>query len=122
MILSLEQFWRRARIDLYEGQKRSQANAYLLTENYIRLEVAKSMSNNMKYFFSGDDSVVGAILANIFNPETSMDSMTISPTTMPSMSPTDNPTTGHPSVSPTGNPSSTGIAEDSEVQSGGIDG
>jgi hypothetical protein len=37
----------------------------LYTADYVRLEMARSLSNNTKFFFSGDQSPLGAVLAKI---------------------------------------------------------
>ena len=40
-------------------------NAELLTDQYIKLQMTKSMLNNTKIFFSGQDSALGSLLSNI---------------------------------------------------------
>ena len=44
----------------------AQSNEKLLTDNYVKLNVAKMLSNNTKMYFSGGDSVLGASLSQIF--------------------------------------------------------
>jgi len=52
---------------LYRAQQEATANNLLLTDQYIRLEAFRSMASNTKYYFSGDDSLVGAMLSGIFD-------------------------------------------------------
>lgn len=54
-----------ANIEKYRIEKEAEANAKLLTDQYIKLNLAKSLSNNTKFYFSGDQSALGGILAKI---------------------------------------------------------
>ena len=49
----------------YVANSEAEANQNLLTDNYIKLQLAKSLANNTKMFFSGSDSAMGAILNQI---------------------------------------------------------
>jgi hypothetical protein len=51
----------------YVQESEANSNKLLLTDEYIRLQVAKSMMNNTKMFFSGTDSVMGSVLSQIFD-------------------------------------------------------
>jgi len=51
----------------YRAEKEHEANQLLLTESYIQLEAFRAMASNTKYYFSGDDSLVGAMLSGIFD-------------------------------------------------------
>jgi len=66
---------------LYEMQELAKANLLLFTDEYVQLELAKSMATNTKFFFSGDDSVVGSMLGGFFGG--AFDPLTQSPTQSP---------------------------------------
>lgn len=51
----------------YKKVKQAEANSRLYTDQYVRLELAKALSNNTKYFFSGENSVLGGLLSKIMN-------------------------------------------------------
>ncbi len=51
----------------YAQEQEAATNRLLLTPNYVRMNVAKALTNNTKVFFSGSDSVVGAVLQRVFN-------------------------------------------------------
>ena len=51
----------------YVQESEAKSNEKLLTDQYIRLNVAKSMMNNTKLFFSGTDSVMGSVISQIFD-------------------------------------------------------
>ena len=53
----------------YQKTKQAEANTDLYTDSYIQLEMAKALSTNTKFFFSGDQSVLGGLLNNIFRDE-----------------------------------------------------
>ena len=53
----------------YKKIKESEANQKLYTSDYVRLELAKSLATNTKFFFSGDQSPLGAVLAKIMGQE-----------------------------------------------------
>ena len=56
-----------ADVEHYKKVKQAEANSRLYTDEYIRLELAKSLSNNTKYYFSGENSVIGGLLSKIMN-------------------------------------------------------
>ena len=56
-----------ADVEHYKKVKQAEANARLYTDQYVRLELAKALSNNTKYFFSGENSVLGGLLSKIMN-------------------------------------------------------
>ena len=49
----------------YQKVKQAEANSQLYTQQYVQLEMAKSLSKNTKFFFSGENSVLGALLKNV---------------------------------------------------------
>ena len=55
-----------AKIEKFKLEKRAEANKLLLTKEYIQLNVAQSLSNNTKYFFSGEESILGSLLSKMF--------------------------------------------------------
>ena len=58
-----------ADVEAYKKVKQAEANKELYSEQYIRLEMAKALSNNTKFFFSGETSVLGGILQKVMgNP------------------------------------------------------
>ena len=54
-----------ADLDNYKKTKEAEANQRLYTADYVRLEMARHLSNNTKFFFSGDQSPLGAVMAKI---------------------------------------------------------
>ena len=55
----------KANVENYRKSKDAEANAKLYTKDYVRLEIAKALSNNTKFFFSGESSPLGAVLSKI---------------------------------------------------------
>ena len=55
-----------ANIEKFKLEKKAEANKLLLTKEYIQLNVAQSLSNNTKYFFSGEESILGSLLSKMF--------------------------------------------------------
>merc|ERR1719278_2028865 len=55
----------KANVEFYAKKKQAEANQNLYSKEYIQLEMAKSLSNNTKFFFSGENSPLGSILAKI---------------------------------------------------------
>ena len=49
----------------YVDNSKAESNQKLLTDNYIKLQLAKSLTNNTKMFFSGEESGLGAILSQL---------------------------------------------------------
>ena len=56
-----------ANLEAYTKEKQSQANKNLFSPEYIKLETAKSLSNNTKFYFSGENSALGGLLSKILN-------------------------------------------------------
>ena len=54
-----------ANVDNYKKTKDAEANKRLYTKEFIQLQMAKSLSQNTKFFFSGESSPLGAVLAKI---------------------------------------------------------
>merc|ERR1712080_501301 len=48
-------------------EKEAEANLNLFTPEYIKLEMAKAISPNTNYYFSGDSAIVGAVMEKIVN-------------------------------------------------------
>merc|ERR1712080_119154 len=56
----------KANITNYAKTKLAEANALLFNnEGYVQLEMAKSLSTNTKFFFSGEGSPLGSVFAKI---------------------------------------------------------
>jgi len=55
----------KADLESYSKIKVAEANKNLYSKEYIQLEMAKALSNNTKFFFSGDESPLGSVLAKI---------------------------------------------------------
>ena len=54
----------------YTNEKLAEANKLLFNnEGYVQLEMAKSLSTNKKFYFSGDQSPLGSILSKIIDEE-----------------------------------------------------
>ena len=53
----------------YADKSRADSNEKLLTDNYIKLQLAKSLTNNTKIFFSGTNSAVGSVLDQILKTD-----------------------------------------------------
>jgi len=54
-----------ANVDNYKKTQEAEANARLYTGDYVKLEMAKALSQNTKFFFSGESSPLGAVLTKI---------------------------------------------------------
>eukprot|EP00092_Neocalanus_flemingeri_P019719 GFUD01021355.1.p1 GENE.GFUD01021355.1~~GFUD01021355.1.p1 ORF type:complete len:406 (+),score=124.26 GFUD01021355.1:76-1293(+) len=54
-----------ADIAKYAKDKEAAGNTALYSPEYIKLQVAQSLTNNTKFFFSGQDSVLGGLLSKI---------------------------------------------------------
>ncbi|XP_023335671.1 erlin-2 [Eurytemora carolleeae] len=54
-----------ANIEMYRIEKEAEANTKLYTEPYIKLNLAKQLSSNTKFYFSGETSPLGAIFEKI---------------------------------------------------------
>ena len=58
----------RMKADVSSYVKKSEANSNqeLLTDQYVKLKIAQTLSNNTKMYFSGGDSVLGSVLGQVF--------------------------------------------------------
>jgi len=56
-----------ANIEKYKVESAAEANRALYTKEYIQLNLAKALSNNTKFYFSGDQSALGSIMSKILN-------------------------------------------------------
>jgi len=54
-----------ADIAKYAKDKEAEGNRELYSPEYVKLQVAQSLSNNTKFFFSGQDSVLGGLFTKI---------------------------------------------------------
>merc|ERR1719233_963479 len=54
-----------ADIAKYAKDKEAAGNQALFSPQYVKLQVAQSLVNNTKFFFSGQDSVLGGLLTKI---------------------------------------------------------
>ena len=54
-----------ADVEAYQKTKAAEANQELYSEKYVQLEMARALANNTKFFFSGEQSVLGGLLNNI---------------------------------------------------------
>lgn len=51
-----------ANIEKYKMEKQAEANKLLYTPEYVKLEMAKALATNTKFYFSGENSVMGGLL------------------------------------------------------------
>ena len=54
-----------ADIAKYKKDKEAEGNRQLYSDQYVKLQMAKSLTNNTKFYFSGQDSVLGGLLTKI---------------------------------------------------------
>ena len=54
-----------ANVEAYKKEKQAEANKNLYTQEYISLNLAKSLSQNTKMYFSGETSALGALLDKV---------------------------------------------------------
>merc|ERR1719167_433886 len=54
-----------ADIESYKAASRAEYNKNLLSDQYIKLQMARALISNTKVFFSGQDSALGSILNNL---------------------------------------------------------
>ena len=54
-----------ADVSSYVDNSKAESNQKLLTDNYIKLQLARSIANNTKMFFSGENSALGAVLSQL---------------------------------------------------------
>merc|ERR1712062_875768 len=55
---------KQANLDNYKKTQEAEANKRLYSSDYVKLEMAKALSQNTKFFFSGESSPLGAVLKN----------------------------------------------------------
>ena len=56
-----------AGISKFKILKEAEANKELYTKEYIQYNTARHLANNTKYYFSGQESVLGGVLNKIFS-------------------------------------------------------
>merc|ERR1711936_1249066 len=56
-----------ANIKAYAIEKEAEANRKLLTAEYVKLNMAKAISPNTKYYFSGERGIVSGLLSKIMD-------------------------------------------------------
>jgi len=56
----------KADVSSYVKQSEANSNQELLTDQYVKLKIAQTLSNNTKMYFSGGDSVLGSVLGQVF--------------------------------------------------------
>ena len=54
-----------ALVENFKKTKDAEANSRLYTKDYVQLEMAKALSDNTKFYFSGESSPLGALLSKI---------------------------------------------------------
>ena len=52
-------------ISAYKKEKEAEANKELYTQEYVSLQLASKLSDNTKFYFSGETSPLGAIMTKI---------------------------------------------------------
>ncbi|TRY77064.1 hypothetical protein TCAL_08349 [Tigriopus californicus] len=57
----------------YVQESEASSNKLLFTDEYIKLQIAKSLMNNTKMFFSGSESLVGSLIGQVFGTNTQSD-------------------------------------------------
>ena len=50
----------------YRTEKEAVANGKLYTDKYVQLNLARAMTENTKFYFSGESSQLGSILTSVF--------------------------------------------------------
>merc|ERR1712105_198943 len=56
-----------ANIKAYAIEKEAEANKKLLTTEYVKLNMAKAISPNTKYYFSGEKGIVSGLISKIMD-------------------------------------------------------
>jgi len=51
-----------ADIEKYKMEKQAEANKLLYSTEYVKLEMAKALATNTKFYFSGENSIMGGLL------------------------------------------------------------
>lgn len=54
-----------ADVAAYMKRKDADANSKLYSDNYVKLEMAKALAKETKFYFSGRESIVGSLLEKI---------------------------------------------------------
>ena len=54
-----------ADVEKYRVERQAEANLHLHTEDYVRLNLAKDMAHNTKFYFSGESSLLGGLVNTI---------------------------------------------------------
>jgi len=55
----------KADIEKYALEQEARANEALYSDKYIKLNLAKALSNNTKFYFSGQQSELGSLFTKI---------------------------------------------------------
>merc|ERR1712008_291646 len=55
----------KADIEKYKLEKQAEANQALYSDTYVKLNLAKSLTNNPKFYFSGQQSELGSLFNKI---------------------------------------------------------
>ena len=58
-----------ADVENYMKKQAAEANSILYTDAFVKLEMAKHLANNTKFFFSGEQSIFGGLLSNIMGDD-----------------------------------------------------
>ena len=56
-----------ANVKAYAIEKEAEANKKLLTADYVKLNLAKAISPNTKYYFSGDKGIISGLISKIMD-------------------------------------------------------
>merc|ERR1712004_498591 len=63
----LELVEKEANVKAYAIEKEAEANKKLLTADYVKLNLAKAISPNTKYYFSGDKGIISGLIGKIMD-------------------------------------------------------
>jgi len=63
--IRLEAEQNEANILKYKIETEAEANSKLYTDKYVQLNLARSLTNNTKFYFSGDNSALGSIFSKV---------------------------------------------------------
>ena len=59
----------KANNEFYKSAKQAESNQKLYTRRYVKLNLAKSLTNNTKIYFSGENSLLGKILEQVLGTQ-----------------------------------------------------
>ena len=59
----------KANVESYRKEKIAEANKNLYTDTYVKLEMAKALSENTKFYFSGETSPLGSLLNKLLGDQ-----------------------------------------------------